>query len=98
MNYIRNVKFQIKPGKTEDFNRLFANDVMPILKRQAGFKHELSMVNGNAGIGLSVWQDKASAERYQTTGYPEVLNKLNPVLDGAPHIENFDLTLSTLTV
>lgn len=96
MNTIRNVAFQIKPGKTAEFNKLLNNQVMPIMKKQVGFKHELAMVNGSYAVGVSVWQDSASVEKYQATGYPEVLKALSPVLDGEPRVTSFELAASTL--
>ena len=98
MNRIRNVTFQIKPGKTDEFRNVLTSDVLPILKKQPGFKHELAMVNGNNAVGLSVWQDGPSAEKYQTSTYPEVLKKLQPLLEGTPQVTNFDLAATTISV
>lgn len=98
MNYIRNVSFTVKPGKTAEFNKAFTNDVLPTMKAQPGFKHELGMLNGEHAIGLSVWSDKASAEKYNTAVYPTVLQKLSPWIEGTPKVTNYDLTVSTLAV
>lgn len=96
MNTIRNVSFQIKPGKTAEFNRLVGNQVLPIMKKQAGFKHELAMVNGSYAVGVSVWEDGASLEKYQANGYSEVLKVLSPVLEGEPRVTTFELAATTL--
>lgn len=98
MNRIRNVTFQIKPGKTDEFNKLLTNDVLPIMKKQPGFKHELAMVNGQQASALSVWQDQPSVDKYNTAVYPEVLKKLSPIIEGTPQVTNFDLVGTTLTV
>ena len=97
MDYIRNVSFQIKPGKTAEFNKVFSNEVLPVMRQQAGFKHELAMVNGSQAVGLSVWQDQPSAEKYQASTYPEILKKLSPVIDGTPKITNFELAATTIS-
>jgi quinol monooxygenase YgiN len=97
MRYARNVHFQIKTGKDADFNRIFANDVLPLLKKQKGFKEELTLINKDNALGISVWEDRASAETYQTSAYPQILEKLNPVLEGTPRVEMFDVVASTLT-
>lgn len=96
MSYIRNVQFHVKQGKAPEFQKVFTADVLPVLKQQAGFQHELAMTNGSHAVGISVWKDKASAEQYQTRGYPEVLKKLTPLLDGAPQVEHYELAASTL--
>jgi len=97
MRFARNVQFQIKSGKNEEFNRIFVNDVLPVLKKQKGFKDELTLVNRDRAMGISLWEDRASAETYQNTTYPQILEKLNPVLEGTPRVESYDVTTSTLT-
>lgn len=95
---IRNVTFQIRKGKTAEFQKVLTNDVLPLMKRQPGFKHELAMVSGDTAVGLSVWQDQISAEKYQSGVYPEVLKALGPVIDGTPQVLNFDLAVTTLAI
>jgi heme-degrading monooxygenase HmoA len=95
MQFARNVHFQIKNGKDADFSRIFTNDVLPLLKKQKGFKEELTLVNRDRALGISVWEDRASAETYQTSAYPQILEKLNPVLDGTPRVEMYDVVAST---
>jgi len=98
MNYIRNVSLTIKPGKTADFNKVLKDDILPTMKSQPGFKHELAMINGQHSVSLSVWTDKASAEKYQTAVYPQLLKKLSLFIEGTPEVTNYDLTVSTLAV
>ena len=98
MNYIRNVSFTVKSGKTSEFNKALTEEVLPTMKAQPGFKHELAMLNGVHAVGLSVWADKASAERYNTAVYPELLKKLSPWIEGTPKVTDYDLTVSTLAV
>jgi len=74
------------------------NDVLPIMKKQPGFKHELAMYGSNTAQGLSLWQDQPSAEKYQATTYPEVLKKLSDVIEGTPKVETFELAATTLSV
>ena len=85
MHYARNVNFTIKNGKIDEFNRL-----MTLMKGQKGFCQDLTVLRSNTGMSLSVWDDRASAETYNTKIYPEVLKKLNPVLDGTPRVETND--------
>jgi quinol monooxygenase YgiN len=98
MNYIRNISFTVKRDKTEEFNKLLKSEVLPTMKAQPGFKHELAMINGQHAVGLSVWTDKASAEKYQTAVYPQLLKKLSLCIEGTPEITSYDLMLSTLAV
>jgi len=99
MKFARNVHFQIKNGQVDQFNKVFLSDVLPLLKKQKGFKEELTLTNPNTQhtIGISVWEDRSSAEAYNTSTYPQILAKLAPMLDGTPRVETFDVTTS-LTV
>jgi len=94
MKFARNVHYQVKQGKADEFKSLLTNDVLPLLKQQKGFKEELTLVNGQHTIGISVWEDKSSAENYNTGAYPGILAKLTPMLDGTPRVETFDVTTS----
>jgi heme-degrading monooxygenase HmoA len=97
MQYARNVHFQIKNGKADEFTRVFEKDVLPLLKKQKGFKEELTLVNRERAMGISLWDDRASAESYQTSTYPEVLQKLNPVIEGTPRVETYDVATTTIS-
>ena len=79
-----------------EFTKLFQSDVLPLLKQQKGFKEEVMLVDRDRGVGISLWDDRSSAESYQTTGYPSVLRKLSPVIDGTPRIETYEVAATTL--
>ncbi len=42
-------------------------------------------------MGISLWADRASAETYQTSTYPTIVEKLNPVLVGTPRVETYEV-------
>ena len=96
MKFARNVHFQIKNGKEQEFTTLFENSVLPTLKKQNGFREELTLVNKDGACGISIWEDRKSAEAYETSAYPEILKTLNPVIAGAPRVEMYDVTTRTL--
>lgn len=98
MNYIRNVSFTVKHGKTDEFTTALKNDILPTMKSQPGFKHELAMINGTHAVGLSVWSDKASADKYNTAVYPQLIKKLSLLIEGTPEVTTYDLAVSTLAV
>ncbi len=97
MNYVRNAMYPIKPGKTAEVQKLFAAEVLPLMKKTPGFKHELTLIKGDRLVGLSVWDNAQSAEKYQNVTFPTVIAKLNPFLAGAPVIEDWELAATTLT-
>ncbi|CAN5345611.1 hypothetical protein BH18GEM1_BH18GEM1_11710 [soil metagenome] len=96
--YTRNVRFEIKPGKGQEFKTTFDKDIMPLMKKQAGFRGELALVNeDNRGIGISLWDSREHAEEYRTNTYPKVLETLKPVLEGTPSVEIYEVAGTTLS-
>lgn len=97
--FARNVRFQVKQGKEQELGTLFQNDVLPLLRQQKGFRDEVMLVDDGShrAIGISLWDDRQSAENYRTTAYPKVLETLSPVIDGSPTVEMFDVAATTLT-
>ena len=96
MQFARNVHFKIKNGKEKEFTTLFEKEVIPMLRKQSGFQNELTLVNPDGALGISVWENRKSAEAYQTSTYPQILEKLNPVIVGTPQVEMYDVTATTL--
>ncbi len=96
MKFARNVHFQIKNGRENEFNTLFTNEILPLLKKQEGFKQELMLVNRSAAVGISLWDDRKHADAYQTSTYPKIVEKLTPVLEGIPRVETYDVGVTTL--
>lgn len=96
MKFARNVHFQIKNGKEKEFTTLFENEVIPLLKKQSGFREEMTLLNKNGNLGISVWDDRKSADAYQAAIYPNVLKTLGPVIDGTPTVDTYEVANSAL--
>ncbi len=96
MSFARNVHFTLRNGKVDEFNRLMNAEILPLLKNEKGFRQDLTLLGGNSCMSVSVWDDRASAETYNTKTYPEVLKRLNSVLEGTPHIDTYDTIFTTI--
>lgn len=94
MRFAREIQFQIKSGKEKEFAGVFENEVVPMLRKQAGFQQEVTMVNPKGAHAISVWDDRKSAETYQTETYPKVLAKLTNVINGTPTVETYETASS----
>jgi quinol monooxygenase YgiN len=94
MSFARNVQFTLKSGQADEFNRLMDKEVLPLLNKEKGFKQDLTVFGKDTGMSISVWDDRASAEKYNAQTYPTVLKALEPVLAGTPRVETFDKTLT----
>ncbi|HUP01506.1 MAG TPA: hypothetical protein VM737_08305 [Gemmatimonadota bacterium] len=94
--YTRNVRFDIMPGKGQEFKNTMEREILPLMKKQEGFRGELALVNENRAIGISLWDNREHAEEYRTKTYPKVLETLKPVIHGTPSVETYDLAATTL--
>jgi heme-degrading monooxygenase HmoA len=96
MSIARNVHFSIRSGKDQEFTKLFRSEILPLLKKQEGFREELALVNGSHAMGISVWENLQSAEKYQSAVYPEILKRLTPVIEGQPKVEMYEVAATTV--
>ncbi len=94
MPFARSVHFQLKGGKEREFGSLFEKEVLPLLRKQTGFREYFTLFTPKRVLGISIWDDQKSAEKYQATAYPAMIEKLGPVLDGAPKVETYEITSS----
>ncbi len=95
--FARHVSIHLKSNMLSDYNRAFENEVLPLLRKQKGFKDEIALSNPGSVdvIGISLWESKADAETYNRTAYPEVLKTLEKAIDGAPKVQTFETVTST---
>ena len=95
--FARNVAIHLKANMFSDYTRTFENDILPLLRKQKGFKDELTLSNPGSldVIAISLWESKANAEAYNTNVYPEVLKTLGRFIDGTPKVQTFEAATST---
>ena len=93
----RTVSVRLKTGRAGEFTRLLDQHVIPVLWKQKGFQDELSLVasNGIDAIGISVWDLKENAEAYGRGAYADVLKVLEPMCEGTPQVQTYEVTNST---
>src|SRR5207245_9638408 len=96
--FARNVSIHLKSNMLSDYTRTFEKDVLPLLRRQNGFKDEITFA-GPGGVdvtAISLWENKTDAEAYNTNAYPEVLKTIARLIDGTPKVQTSDVVTSTL--
>jgi len=96
--FARNVSLRLKPNTLSEFTRIFDKEVIPMLRKQSGFRDEIIFaVPGELDVvAISLWDTKDYAEAYNTAGYPEVLKILNTVLNGTPKVQVSNVISSTV--
>jgi hypothetical protein len=95
--YARNVSFHLKSNMLADYTRTFDKDILPLLRKQNGFKDEITFAgpNGIDMTAISLWDNKADADKYNTNSYPEVLKTMARLIEGTPKVQTSDVVSST---
>ena len=95
--FARNVSIHLKSNMLSDYTRTFEKDVLPLLRKQHGFKDEITFA-GPGGVdvtAISLWESKTDAEAYNTKTYPEVLKTMARFIEGTPKVQTSDVITST---
>jgi hypothetical protein len=95
--FARNVSIHLKSNMLSDYTRTFEKDVLPLLRKQNGFKDEITFA-GPGGVdvtAISLWENKTDAEAYNTNTYPQVLKTMARFIEGTPRVQTSDVVTST---
>ena len=95
--FARNLSFRLKPNTHSDYTQTMETQILPLLKKQKGFKEEITLCNPGSqdAVSISLWENKISADDYNTRVYPEVLKALAKTIDGTPRVQTFETVVST---
>ena len=95
--FARNVSIHLKSNMLSDYTRTFEKDVLPLLRKQNGFKDEITLA-GPGGVdvtAISLWNNKADADAYNNNTYPQVLKTMAKFIEGTPKVQTSDVVNST---
>lgn len=95
--FARNVSIHLKNNMLSEYGRVFESQILPLLRKQKGFRDEITFAKpgGMDVTAISLWDNKADAEAYNSNAYPEVLKTFAKVLDGTPKVETCEVINST---
>lgn len=95
--FARTIRMQLKPNSVAEFTRTVEKEVIPLLRKQAGFKDEITFLpsGGKEAVAISLWEEKANAEAYQRETYPEMLKTVAKVIEGTPQVQTSEVCNST---
>src|SRR5690349_9641668 len=95
--FARNVTLHLKANTAAEFTRTLENDVLPMLRKQSGFKDEITFLTpgGTEAVAISLWESKENAEAYGRDTYPAVLQTLQRLVEGTPEVDSYEVSNST---
>jgi len=91
--FARNAHFRLKSlDMAAEFARTLENEILPLLRKQEGFKGEITLSNPGSleQIAMSLWENNNYAEAYNVNVYPQVVKMLAKVIDVTPKVRTFE--------
>jgi hypothetical protein len=95
--FARNVSIRLKANSASEFTKLMEDEVIPLLRKQKGFRDEMTFVSpdGKEAVGISLWDQKEHADTYNRDAYPQVLKAMARVVEGTPQVHSYEVSNST---
>src|SRR5437899_3041294 len=83
----------LKPGKKDEFMKIWQSQILKTLKQQKGYVEEILLMNedGQQGVGVSLWQTKADADRYFNEVFPKQLDQVSQFMAVTPKTRAFNV-------
>jgi hypothetical protein len=97
MVFARKVAVLLQPNALPLFTRLMEAKILPWLRQQPGFLDWIILAAPGGEVAtISFWDQEGNAQAFNGSGYPEVLQVLEELLDGVPYVKTFEVVSSTL--
>ncbi len=95
--FARHVMLQLKPNVAKEFPAVFEKEVLPLLRRQKGFRDELLLITPEKKevVAISLWETKEYAETYNRELYPQIEKIVARFIEGIPVVKKFEAEYST---
>jgi hypothetical protein len=95
--FARKVSVRLKPDSLQLFASLVECKILPWLRKQEGFLDLiiLALPDGSEVSTISFWDQEANAQADNSSGYPEVVQILEELLDEIPYVKTFQVVSST---
>ncbi len=96
--FARKVSVRLKSDSLGKFTDVMEREILPWLRRQKGFLDliTLALTDGSEVATISFWDHQDNAQAYNASGFPQVSEVLEEILDGIPYVKNFEVVSSTL--
>lgn len=96
--YTRHLTMRLKRNAAPELARTVEGVVLPLLRKQKGFRDQITFVAPERleAVSVSFWDTKEDAEAYNLAAYPEALKSLSSVVEQNPKLQTFEVANSTL--
>ncbi|MGE5333778.1 MAG: antibiotic biosynthesis monooxygenase family protein [Nitrososphaerota archaeon] len=94
MKFARITTAKVPIEKTDEFNRIYEQNIPPALKGVRGFEGVYLLIDRSTGEGFSLtfWESKDDAMAYEQSGlYAQLVDKLRPFFITAPTLKSYEV-------
>src|SRR6202158_1973446 len=90
--FARHMMLQLKPNLVNEFPVTFEKEILPLLRRQKGFKDELLLVTPEKKevVAISLWETREYAETYNRELYPQIEKIVAKFIEGIPTVKKYE--------
>jgi hypothetical protein len=95
--FARKLSIQLKPNKFAEFTKIIEKDVLPMLRKQRGFKDEITLAAPDSldVLAISLWDTEKNAATYDSGTYKDVVKIFESMTVGAPKVGTSEVIHST---
>src|SRR6185369_2040792 len=96
--FTRHLTMKLQANVVPEFNRIIENEILPLLRKQPGFRDEITFVapERSEAVAISFWETQESLDAYTRNWYPDLLKSMAKIVEGTPKVDIFELSTSTL--
>jgi hypothetical protein len=95
--FARKLSIQLQPNKFAEFTKTMEKNILPLLRKQQGFKDELILATPDSVdvLAISFWDTEKNAATYDGGTYKDVLRILESMTVGVPKVGTSEVINST---
>ena len=95
--FARKVSIYLRPDTLAEFTKILEQEIVPLLRKQLGFKDEIvfALPGARDVLAISLWDNRQNAEAYDSGAYQDALKMLERVIEGIPKIATTEVLHST---
>jgi len=100
--HARWASLQVKPGRIDEFVRIFRDSMLPPAKAQKGFRGVFMLTNRDSGkaVGASLWESEADARAVETSSgsFGAQADHVRDIIDDVPVMEYYEISVGASTL
>jgi hypothetical protein len=97
--YARRLTMKLHESDAADFSRVVETEIIPLLRKQPGFRDELVLINPTAAQAetISLWNSQESADTFGKGPYADMLKLIGRFIKDKPQLQGYQVAKTTFT-